>query len=65
MTPRAPRSSCMRPIRGLLWVLLLVFYLICTPFVAGELMARLQPYPALRLDRPDPEAQAIVVLDDI
>ena len=48
--------------RSLLWVLLGLFYLICTPFVAGELMSRLQPYPALRLDRPDPEAQAIVLL---
>ncbi len=47
--------------RGLLWILLGLFYLICTPFVAGELMLRLQPYPALRLDRPAPDAQASVV----
>lgn len=48
--------------RSLLWGFLALFYLISTPFVAGELMAPLQPYHALRLDEPDPDAQAIVVL---
>lgn len=48
--------------RGILWGSLIVFYFISTPFLAGELMAPLQPYHALRLDEPDPNAQAIVVL---
>jgi uncharacterized SAM-binding protein YcdF (DUF218 family) len=37
-------------------------YLSTTPFLAGELMARLQPYAPLKLDEPQPDVGAIVVL---
>lgn len=48
--------------RRFLWALLAVVYLATTPFVAGELMAPLQSYPAVNPQRPDPDAKAIVVL---
>jgi uncharacterized SAM-binding protein YcdF (DUF218 family) len=48
--------------RFYLWVLLAVVYLATTPFVAGELMAPLQRYQAVNLERPDPDVSAIVVL---
>ena len=45
-----------------LWGLLVVIYLSTTPFVAGELMAPLQPYPAVDLGMSDDAVGAIVVL---
>ena len=48
--------------RGLLWALLAVVYLSTTPWLAGELMAPLQPYGPVDAERPDPEVGAIVVL---
>ncbi|GAB4394885.1 MAG: YdcF family protein [Kiloniellaceae bacterium] len=48
--------------KGLLWALLLLVYLSTTPFVAGELMAPLQPYGPIDPEQPDPEVGAIVVL---
>lgn len=48
--------------RALLWSLLAVVYLATTPFVAGELMAPLQPYGPVELDNLAPEAGAIVIL---
>lgn len=47
---------------GLLWVLLLVVYLSTTPYMAGELMAPLQPYGPIDVEHPDPDVGAIVVL---
>jgi uncharacterized SAM-binding protein YcdF (DUF218 family) len=47
---------------GLLWALLLVVYASTTPYVAGELMAPLQPYEPINPEQPDPEVGAIVVL---
>jgi uncharacterized SAM-binding protein YcdF (DUF218 family) len=47
---------------GLLWALLLVVYASTTPYVAGELMAPLQPYGPVNPEQPDPEVGAIVVL---
>lgn len=47
---------------GFLWLLLMVVYLSTTPFVAGELMAPLQPYGPIDAEKPDPEVGAIVVL---
>jgi uncharacterized SAM-binding protein YcdF (DUF218 family) len=53
-----------RPVIGrcFLWGLLAVVYLAATPFFAGELMAPLQPYPPLDVQKPDPNVGAIVVL---
>lgn len=48
--------------RGFLWALLAVTYLASTPFFSSELIAPLQPYPAVDPARPDPDAKAIVVL---
>ncbi len=48
--------------RGFLWGLLAVVYLATTPFVAGELMAPLQPYGPVNTNDPDPDVDAIVVL---
>jgi len=48
--------------RSFLWVLLLAVYLCTTPWLAGELMAPLQPYGPVDAENPDPEAGAIVVL---
>ncbi|WP_193369800.1 YdcF family protein [Pelagibius marinus] len=48
--------------RVFLWGLLTVVYLSTTPFVAGELMAPLQPYPAVDLQHPDADIGAVVVL---
>ncbi len=48
--------------RALLWGLLLVVYLATTPFIAGELMAPLQPYGAVDTENPDPDVDAIIVL---
>jgi len=48
--------------RALLWGLLIVVYLATTPFVAGELMAPLQPYPPVDLQSSDQRADAIVVI---
>jgi uncharacterized SAM-binding protein YcdF (DUF218 family) len=48
--------------RWFLWGLLVIVYLATTPFVAGELMAPLQRYPAVNIEQPDPEVEAIVVL---
>lgn len=48
--------------RAVLWSLLAVVYLASTSFVAGELMAPLQPYGPLELQDLDPEAGAIIVL---
>lgn len=48
--------------RYFLWGLLVVAYLATTPFVAGELMAPLQRYPAVNLEQPYAEVGAIVVL---
>jgi len=58
------RLAKWRPTLGrcFLWGLLAVIYLATTPFVAGELMARLQPYRAVNLDQLDPDIGAIVVL---
>ncbi|MGD1876710.1 MAG: YdcF family protein [Kiloniellaceae bacterium] len=48
--------------KGLLWALLLVAYLSTTPYMAGELMAPLQPYGPIDVEQPDPDVGAIVVL---
>jgi uncharacterized SAM-binding protein YcdF (DUF218 family) len=48
--------------RGLLLVLLLIVYASTTPYVAGELMAPLQPYGPVNSEQPDPDAGAIIVL---
>jgi uncharacterized SAM-binding protein YcdF (DUF218 family) len=48
--------------RWFLWSLLALVYLATTPFAAGELMAPLQRYPAVDLERPEPGIGAIVVL---
>ena len=48
--------------RGLLWLLFLLVYLSTTPYVAGELMAPLQPYAPIDAEHPDPDVGAIVVL---
>lgn len=48
--------------RALLWGLLIVVYLATTPFVAGELMAPLQPFPPVDLQASDQRADAIVVV---
>lgn len=48
--------------RGFLWSLLAIVYLATTPFVAGELMAPLQPYGPVDLNNFDPDVGAIVVL---
>ncbi|MEQ9607160.1 MAG: YdcF family protein [Kiloniellaceae bacterium] len=48
--------------RALLWGLLVVVYLATTPFVAGELMAPLQPFPPVDLQASDQRADAIVVV---
>jgi uncharacterized SAM-binding protein YcdF (DUF218 family) len=48
--------------RYFLWSLLAVVYLATTPFVAGELMAPLQRYQVVNLEKPDPDIGAIVVL---
>lgn len=47
---------------GLVWALLLVVYASTTPYVAGELMAPLQPYGPINPEQPDPEVGAIVIL---
>jgi len=54
---RWPRTG-----KVLLWSLLAVVYLSTTPYVAGELMAPLQPYGPIDPEHPDPEVGAIVVL---
>lgn len=48
--------------RGFLWALLAVVYLCTTPWLAGELMAPLQPYDPVDVEHPDPDVGAIVVL---
>lgn len=48
--------------RVLLWGLFIVVYLATTPFVAGELMAPLQPFPPVDLQASDQRADAIVVV---
>ena len=48
--------------RVILWVSLTLAYLFMTPFVAGELMAPLQPYPAVDVSEARPDIGAIVVL---
>jgi uncharacterized SAM-binding protein YcdF (DUF218 family) len=48
--------------RAYLWCLLLDVYLSTTPFIAGELMAPLQPYAAVDPRYPDADVEAIVVL---
>ena len=48
--------------RSFLLLLLAVTYLATTPFLAGELMAPLQPYAPVELSQPDPDVGAIVVL---
>lgn len=48
--------------RSFLWVLLAVVYLATTPFLAGELMAPLQPYEPVDLAKSDPDVGAVVVL---
>lgn len=48
--------------RAYLWCLLVVVYLSTTPFVAGELMAPLQPYAAVDPRHPEADIEAIVVL---
>lgn len=48
--------------RAFLWGLFLVVYLSTTPFLAGELMAPLQPYPPVDPLHPDSTVDAIVVL---
>ena len=48
--------------RGFLWALLLLVYLSTTPFLAGELMAPLQPYGPVDSRKTDPDVGAIVVL---
>jgi uncharacterized SAM-binding protein YcdF (DUF218 family) len=48
--------------RCFLWALLALVYLATTPFMAGELMAPLQRYQPVNIDKPDPAVGAIVVL---
>lgn len=48
--------------RTFLVALLAMAYLATTPFLAGELMAPLQPYEAVDLEKPDPDVGAVVVL---
>ncbi len=48
--------------RTVVFSLVCLFYLSTTPFMAGEVMARLQPYAPLKLDEPQADAGAIVVL---
>lgn len=48
--------------RACLWCLLVVVYLSTTPFVAGELMAPLQPYAAIDPRHPIADVGAVVVL---
>lgn len=48
--------------RVYLWCLLVIVYLSTTPFVAGELMAPLQPYAAVDPRHPDADVDAVVVL---
>lgn len=48
--------------RACLWGLLIVVYLSTTPFVAGELMAPLQPYAAVDPRQPADGIGAVVVL---
>ena len=48
--------------QGFLWALMGVVYLSTTPYLAGELMAPLQPYAPLDADALDHGAEAIVVL---
>ena len=48
--------------RVFLWSALIASYLSSTPFVAGELMAPLQPYSAVDIARPASDVEAIVVL---
>lgn len=48
--------------RAFLWSLLVVVYLSTTPFVAGELMAPLQPYAAVDPEHPEADVEALVVL---
>ena len=48
--------------RSFLWALLAVVYLASTPFVAAELVAPLQRYRALNLEKSDADIDAIVVL---
>ena len=48
--------------RVALWSLLALVYFATTPFVAGELMAPLECCPPVDLNKPDPDAGAIVVL---
>lgn len=48
--------------RAFLWGLLVVVYLCATPFLAGELMAPLQPYPPVDPLHLDQDAEAVVVL---
>lgn len=48
--------------RAFLWGLLPAVYLSTTPFLAGELMAPLQPYPPVDPRHPDRSVEAIVVL---
>ena len=48
--------------RAVLWGLLVAVYLSTTPFVAGEFMAPLQPYPPVDLGNVDDDVGAIVVL---
>jgi uncharacterized SAM-binding protein YcdF (DUF218 family) len=54
---RWPRSG-----RAFLWAVLAVVYLSTTPYLAGELMAPLQPYGPVDPLNFDPEVGAIVVL---
>ena len=48
--------------RAVLLLLLGIVYLTTTPFMAGELMARLQTYRPLNIDESHPDVGAIVVL---
>ena len=48
--------------RVLLWALLVVGYLATTPFLAGELLAPLQRYQPVDVQKPDSHVGAIVVL---
>lgn len=57
LAKRRPRLG-----RSFLWALLAMVYLATTPFLAGELMAPLQPYEPIDLAKPDPDIDAIVVL---
>jgi uncharacterized SAM-binding protein YcdF (DUF218 family) len=48
--------------RALLWSLLVTVYLSTTPYLAGELMAPLQPYSVVNPQQPNSGVDAIVVL---